>query len=275
MINNPLQQFFRQPKIFVSLPSKGIYNKIGSIDGDVTNMPVFGMTGMDEILMKTPDALMTGDSTVKVIESCCPAIKDAWELSILDTDLVLAAIRIATYGNSMDVMHVCPNCKSENEYTLDLSKLVDHFSKFKYNNTVVVGNLTLKLQPVTYKQSTAFSLRNYELQQQLFQSDNIENKEEQQQTITNLFKLVGELQNEIYAASIESVDIGTSVVTERGYITEWLANCDKTIFDKIKEVFRENQKALAPPTFHVKCNECETESDISVELDQSNFFVKA
>lgn len=275
MANNPLQQYFRQPKIYVGLPSKGVYNKLGTLDGDVTNMPVYGMTGMDEILMKTPDALMTGESTVKVIESCCPQIKSAWDLTILDTDLVLTAIRIATYGNNMDVFHKCPGCGSDNEYTLDLSHLIEHFNSFKYSNRVVVGDLTIKLQPVTYKQSTNFSIKNYELQQQMFQSDSLENKEEQQKVINDLFSQLGQLQNEIYVASIESVDTGDTVVTEKGYIAEWLENCDKEVFDKIKTVFKENQQALSAPAHHVKCSECGRESDITVDMDQSSFFGQA
>jgi len=59
MATNPLQQYFRQPKIYIKLPSGGVFNKLGSLQGDVTNMPVYGMTGMDEIIMKTPDALMS------------------------------------------------------------------------------------------------------------------------------------------------------------------------------------------------------------------------
>ena len=76
MSNNPLQQYFRQPKVFITLPSHGVYNKPGTITGSFENMPIFGMTGMDEILLKTPDALLTGESTVKVIQSCCPNIVD-------------------------------------------------------------------------------------------------------------------------------------------------------------------------------------------------------
>jgi hypothetical protein len=72
MNQNPLQQYFRQPKIFINLPSQGIYSKEGSIQGEVNNMPVYGMTGMDEIIVKTPDALLSGESTVKVVQSCCP-----------------------------------------------------------------------------------------------------------------------------------------------------------------------------------------------------------
>jgi len=70
MVQNPLQQYFRQPKIWVGLPSNGVYSESGTFDGDVSNMPIFGMTGMDEIILKTPDALITGESTIKIIQSC-------------------------------------------------------------------------------------------------------------------------------------------------------------------------------------------------------------
>ena len=72
--SNPLQQYFRQPKIFISLPSKGLYYGAGSFQGDYNSVPIMAMTGMDEILMKTPDALFNGEATFKVIESCCPFI---------------------------------------------------------------------------------------------------------------------------------------------------------------------------------------------------------
>ena len=75
--SNPLQQFFRQPKIYISLPSKGVYYPPGVFQGDYSNVPIMSMTGMDEIIMKTPDALFNGEAAYKVIESCCPFIKNA------------------------------------------------------------------------------------------------------------------------------------------------------------------------------------------------------
>ena len=66
MAQNPLQNYFRQPKVFLRLPSMGIYNKPEAIQGNVESIPVYGMTGMDEIILKTPDALISGESTVKV-----------------------------------------------------------------------------------------------------------------------------------------------------------------------------------------------------------------
>ena len=51
MATNPLQKYFRQPKIFIKLPSAGVYCQPGNIQGDSNHMPVYGMTGMDEIIM--------------------------------------------------------------------------------------------------------------------------------------------------------------------------------------------------------------------------------
>jgi len=207
MSQNPLQQYFRQPKIYVKLPSQGMFSKPGAIAGDVNGLPVFGMTGMDEIIMKTPDSLLSGESVAQVIKSCCPGIIDSWELSVLDTDLIFSAIRIATYGNLMSVSHTCNKCQTENEYDLDLNRVVEYFSSCKYDNKIVLENMVIKTQPLTYKQSTMFSLKNFSLQQRLSQAEKLTDKDEQQKIINDLFKELATLQNELYFLSIESVEV--------------------------------------------------------------------
>lgn len=273
MAQNPLQEFYRQPKIFVSLPSKGIYNQLGTITGDPTHMPIFGMTGMDDIIMKTPDALLSGDSSVKLIESCCPSIKDGWAVTTLDVDLLLTAIRIATHGNVLEVVHTCPKCRTENDYDIDLGTVVDHFNSCVYNNTIDIGTLTIKLQPLTYRQTTTFSLRNFKMQQQLSATP-LEPADEYKAVVGKLFKELGEMQNDVYAASIESIDTGKTVVTENSFIAEWLQNCDKSVFNAIKEHLDKTKAEWKIPAVKVICSnlECNHESSISVDLDQANFF---
>jgi len=273
MAQNPLQEFYRQPKIFVSLPSKGIYNQLGTFTGDPTHMPIFGMTGMDDIIMKTPDALLSGDSSVKLIESCCPSIKDGWAVTTLDVDLLLTAIRIATHGNVLEVVHTCPKCKTENDYDIDLGTVIDHFSSCIYNNTIEVGTLTIKLQPLNYKQTTEFSLRNFKMQQQLAATP-IEPAEKYKEVVHDLFMELGKMQNEVYSASIESIDTGKIVVTESNFISEWLQNCDKQMFNIIKAHLDQTKSDWKIPAVKVICSnlDCNHESSISVDLDQSNFF---
>lgn len=275
MPQNPLQQYFRQPKIYLKLPSQGVYNKPGSIQGDATNMPVYGMTGMDEIILKTPDALLTGESTVKVIESCCPNIKDAWDVSILDVSAIFAAIRIATFGNAMPVSNTCDNCGEENDYDLDLSRIIDHFTNFNYNNKVVLKDMVITTQPLTYKQSTEFNLKNFRLQQRVKQTETIEGEEAQQLAINTLFQELSHIQAELYKACIESIEVGTQVVSEQVFIHEFIDNCEKQVFDKIKEHIELNREQWKSPTFPAECSSCQHKVNLFLELDQSNFFGKA
>jgi hypothetical protein len=274
MATNPLQQYFRQPKIYVGLPSKGAYNKPGSLQGDVENMPVFGMNGMDEILLKTPDALISGESTVKVIESCCPAIKDAWDVSTIDTNMLFAAIRIATFGNTLSVTHICPSCTTEHDYDLDLNAFIEFYTNCVYKNKVAINDLVVKTQPLSYKQATDLNIKTFNLQQKLNQALQLP-EEEQKVLLKELFDDLSLTQNELYMQSVESVEAGNNVVTESEYIREWLQNCDKKDLDKIKKHIEENRAAWRMPGYKVKCDNCEAENTVEVDLDQSNFFEEA
>jgi len=275
MANNPLAQHFRQPKIFVKLPSQGVYSKPGTIQGDVNSIPVYGMTGMDEIIMKTPDALLTGESNIRVIESCCPSIKNAKELSVLDTDLIFTAIRIATFGSDMQVEKTCQHCGELGEYTIDLNRLIEHFNQVKFDNNLVLDNLVIKMRPMTYEQSNDFGLKNFQLQQKLAQANRIEKEEEQQKILNELFVELGAMQNELYSLAIESIQTDKVNVTERAYINEFLENCDRSVFASIKAQFEKNRDALSLPSFTVECSDCQGSNEISVTMDQSTFFGQA
>lgn len=272
MANNPLQQYFRQPKIFINLPSQGVYNKPGSIAGDSSNMPIFGMTGMDEILMKTPDALLTGESTVKVVQSCCPNISDAWEVTNLDLNLILTAIRIATFGNSIAVEHTCSNCSTKNEYEIDLTQVIDYFNQCKYENKVVYKNLVIKTKPLTYRQITNFALRNFQLQQKINQNIVLTDEEEKKKNFAILFEELAVLQNDIFGEGIESITVDSTVVQEREYIREWLSNCDRDIYEEVKAKILKNQEMYSSPEHDVECSTCGTKAKVTVDLDQASFF---
>jgi len=275
MAINPLQQYFRQPKIFVNLPSHGAYYQPGLIQGDINNLPVHGMTGMDEIIIKTPDALFSGEASVKVIESCCPSIKDAWSLNELDTNMLFTAIRIATYGNTISVTHTCSKCNTPNDYELDLSVIIEHFASRHYESKIVFQDLTVNIKPLTYKQLTDHNLKIYELQKRVQQANAIENEDEKSSAINKLWEELAAVQLEMNANHVESVETPTVTVTEREFIVEWLKNCEKDTVDRIKEQVEYNRKQWSVPDFKVECNEpdCKNPGSVLLELDNSNFFV--
>ena len=275
MAQNPLQNYFRQPKVFLKLPSMGIYNKPEAIQGNVENIPVYGMTGMDEIILKTPDALISGESTVKVIQSCCPTIVDAWDVSNLDIDALLVAVRIATYGNTMNVSYTCKKCSTESEYDIDLGKILEHFYSCSYDSRVVIGDLEVTLRPLTYKEVTGFNLENFALQKRLGQAVEFDDQEEKQKLIADIFKELGLLQNKIFIAGVDQVITPDGVVAEHAYIKEWLENADRTLFDALKKHINKNNDVWRIPENNIKCDTCGTEDSFTVELDQANFFANA
>jgi hypothetical protein len=272
MANNPLQQFFRQPKIYISLPSHGVYNKPGTFSGDVERLAVYGMTGMDEIMLKTPDALLSGESTAKVMQSCCPGIADPWDLSLLDTDLILTAIRVATFGSEFIVEKTCTNCGTENEFSLDLSNLIDFFSKCSYENKLVLQDLVVTTKPLTYQQSTDFSIKNFQLQQKLRQVSTITDETEQRKLMNTTIAELAVLRNDLFVANIESVTAGDTVVSERAFISEWLENVDRSVVNAVKDHLEKNKNNWTPPMHTVKCESCGHEDRLTIDLDQSSFF---
>ena len=70
---SPLKKYSRQPKIYINLPSGGKFYNQDVLYGDTyTELAVYSMTANDEILYKTPDALINGRATAEAIKSCIP-----------------------------------------------------------------------------------------------------------------------------------------------------------------------------------------------------------
>lgn len=278
MTNNPLQKYFRQPKLFISLPSKGLYYKPGAINGDATNIPIFAMTGMDEIIMKTPDALFNGEATVKLIESCCPVITDAKQVPSLDIDTLLISIRTATYGEKMTVSHTCKNCGAENDFEIDLSTVTDHYSNLTFSNVVKIDDeMTVTLRPLSYQEITDQSVENFKLQKMLYQlstADETMAEETKQKYIEDIYIKLADVQANLIISSIESIRLPDIVVDDREFIKEWVVNTNRDHYVLIKNKLEENKNIWNMPRHDVKCTECSTEDKIEVVMDQSSFFVK-
>jgi hypothetical protein len=271
-MNNPLQKFFRQPKIYVSLPSKGLYYEPGTLIGDHNNFPILAMTGIDEILIKTPDALFNGESTVRIIESCCPYIKDAKNIPVIDVDTILAGIKIATFGNIATVTKTCIKCATENDYDLPLNSIIDYFSSLKFSNKITIEeNLEIIIRPLKYSEMSYFSMENYKLQKILNQTIDLPD-EDKKIKINDIYVKLSELQMELFLMAVENVIVDDAIVTEKQYIEEWLKNVERSVFSNIKKKIEENKDLWEIPDTPVVCNECGTENKVQLSLDQSSFF---
>lgn len=273
---NPLANWYRQPKIYIRLPSEGKFYPPNGLDRSSNDeYPVYAMTAKDELMFKTPDALLSGQSTVEVIKSCIPAIHDPWSMPSIDLDASLVAIRIATYGENMEVVANCPHCNAENHYDINLVQWIERIGQFKYKESINVEPLTIYVRPYSYKEITKTSLKTFE-QQRIFQIVNDENMtdEDKLEKFGESFVKLTSLTVDVIASCVVKIVTPEGETTNKAHILEFINNAPKEIFDKISDHINDMKKEIELPEQDVKCDSCDTEFKMPVTMDQSSFFAK-
>lgn len=271
---NPLSNYMRQPKIYIKLPSGGAYWPSGSIEmTESGDLPVFSMTARDELMFKTPDALLNGQSTVEVLKSCIPAIQDPWKMPSIDVDAALVAVRIATYGEKMEVSTNCPSCAAENDYEINLNSWLEKLNQFQFEAKVVIEPLTVYVRPYTYLEMTQTSLKSLE-QQRIFGVINDEtlSDEEKLDKFGKSFSKLTQLTVDVIAQCVAQIETPDGIETDETEIKNFIHNSPKEIFNAIADHVQALKSKIDIPAQEVKCTSCETEFLMPVTMDQSNFF---
>lgn len=274
---NPLKQFFRQPAIYLRLPSGGEYWPQGSLDTTKNGeLPVYPMTAIDDISYRTPDALYNGQATVNVVHSCVPSIKDAWSMPATDLNSVLVAIRIASFGHEMEIGSTCPNCKTEGEYAIDLRQVLDQTQPPDFATPMQHGDLTIYFRPMDYQSQTETSKLQFEQQKSISVIQESELPEEKKiEELNKVLARITELTIDALKYSIQSIQTPQALVTEPEFIYEFLTQCDRKLFIEIRDRIIKLREQSEFKPIQLKCDNCSHEYEQSVVLDQSNFFGNA
>jgi len=272
--NNPLKQYFRQPAIYIRLPSQGKNYPEGSLNMPPTGeLAVYPMTAIDEITYRTPDALYNGQATVNVIQSCIPDIKDAWAVPSTDVDTLLIAIRIASYGHDMDFNTTCPACKKDSEHTIDLRTVLDSIRIADYGKTVTAGDMEIFFKPLNYGHLNNNNQMQYENQKllQMIPDSGIP-EADKMQALSEALKKITDITVTALAQSIAAVKTPQATVYEFEYIEEMLKNCDGKTFNVIKDFILDLKAKSEMQPLSIVCHECNHEYTQGITLDMASFF---
>jgi hypothetical protein len=272
---NPLAAFFRQPKIYIRLPSKGKYWPKGALEENPTGEhKVFAMTARDELLFKTPDALMNGSAIVEVVKSCVPDIKDPWAMPSLDVDAVLCSIRMATYGEDMDVTAVCPKCGTQHDRSVDLRTVLDNLNQIEFAESVDVnGEILVHLRPMNYNEITRTALKAFEHQRifTIINDDKIP-EDEKVRLFQESFVKLTDLTLDTAVQCVVKVETAQGSTDNPVFIKEFLQKTDKGVFSTINDAVSKSQDSGKMASFDSKCDNCGNEWKVALTLDQADFF---
>ena len=277
---NPLRKYFRQPKVYITLPSKGKFYQPNSINiPEGEEYPVYAMTAKDELTMKTPDALLNGAATVEIVKSCIPAIINPWAMPSIDLDAILIAIRIATYGDTMEIETKTPVTGDDKTFSVDLRQLLNKLVTKEYNTELQLGEMKINVRPLTYREFTDASLKTFEEQRifALVDDEKISDTEKLSRFNDSFQKLTNLTINTI-ASSITSIEFGDEVVDNAIHIQEFMQNSDKQFYSDVLKHVETQRDLFALEPLKVSSTDEDVakgapkEWEVPITFDQSNFF---
>jgi hypothetical protein len=273
MNNNPLKQYFRRPSVYLKLPSGGKGYAPGVIEETETGeLPVYPMTAIDEITTKTPDALFNGTAVTQVIKSCIPNIKDPWQISSIDLDAILIAIRAASGGNDFEIESRCPKCSNEGKYGLNLAGVLSTLKAADYSQELPIGDLTFKFRPLTYTEVNEAGMAQFEVQRLFDSIQTAEDDKERARLGEIALKGITDLTMRLVAKSVEYIKTPQSIVTEKEYILDFLQNCDKNTYIEVRDYNSKLKQKTELKPLDIKCVECGNEYAQAFTLNTSDFF---
>ena len=279
---NPLEKYYRQPAIYIKLPSRGkYYTKEVYTPTETGEIPVLPMTAKDELAFKTPDAMINGQATVDVIKSCVPNLKDPWKMVNYDTDVVLLAIRIATYGENMDISFRVPLVNDEQSHTLILPELLEQLGRIEIEDeTTTSKGFKIQIQPLDYKKLTKIQIARFEQQKMYGTIDSSSmTEEEKQSAFGKSFATLNMVNFSLLVDSIKSITTpGGDTVVNRAQIIEFCNKTDSKTINEIQDKLSELRLQAQMAPLKIKSTEEQIKKgapasfEVPVTFDNSNFF---
>jgi hypothetical protein len=295
--NNPLAGYYRQPGAYISLPSGGRYYEKGIKLSDDGELAIYPMTAKDELILKNPDALYNGEAVKRVLASVVPDIEDINEIPSADVDMILVAMRMASYGDEikLDVLHEeCEKRPESGDATqtigVSLGSVIATLKTIPENVGVVhlANGLIVHLRPYDLRDQTRL------LKEQFLSMRTINNVEDnetmsiQQKTeIANQqYEAMVNLTNELLCNCVTKViipgvpgsaedenGVEEQQITDRKHIYNWMQNLDRASVKKLEdEIAKFAEFGIIREIEHT-CRDCKQKFKTDMLFDPTAFFI--
>lgn len=273
--SNPLFQYFRPPGIYVTLPSQGKFYTNKPKLTEQKEILVKAMTAKDELSFKAPDLLMNGESLIDVIKSCVPDIDDPNELPNCDFNVIMLAIRLATYGSELSYSAFCEKCEESNDFGVDVERLLDRIESIPDSYYVQLDQLKVYIKQYTLKSQIKAALARFEqaaITNSILSNDELSQAEKTLE-FNKSFNLLARMTYEIVLDSIIKIETpNNEIIDNRAHITEWLYQVGKKQYDAISSKLEEITKDGFDNLVEFNCTKCNEPNKVPIVFDPTSFF---
>lgn len=278
--DNPLQRYFRQPALFLKLPTGNRWYQQGDLDltGD-EEIAVYGLTALDEVLLNTPDAMLNGTALEKVIRNCAPGILNVKKLMLPDLEALFLGIKIATNEGKYDMDRKCPKCEHENTFEVNCQTILDTMTYVEDSDTMINLNdeLIIHLRPYTFEMRNLFIQKEFEEERTLRAIDD-QNQAiddfEKSRLLSESVERIASITFRLVAKSISKIVLlrDKVTVTDPDHISEWLVSITKPQADSVIGAVTALNNIGPKKSLPAVCEDCGHSWDEALTFDPINFF---
>ena len=274
--SNPLMQYHRPPGVYVVLPSQGNFYLNKPTLSSLNEVLVRPMTAKDELLFKSPDILMNGESLVEVVRSWVPDIQDPNEIPGPDFSVLMLAVRLATYGKEFPYTGGCTECATPTEFNVDIEFLLDtQITPLEREYKVIIDELTVYVKPYDLRCQIRSALANFE--QQAITNNILTDTEttdaDKQIELGRSLKKITEITYELILRSIIKIDTPKDSIEDSQLIAEWLHDIGKNTFGLISSKILEVTESGFNSQVEYSCKDCGKSNTTPIIFDPTVFFV--
>lgn len=258
---NPLLSRVQLPGETFKLPSCGLFYHNGELDPSVTDaeVHVHPMTVIDEIMIKTPDLLFSGEAVQKVFNNCIPQVLKPSELLAKDVDFLLLCLRKVSYGTTLEMETTHWECKHEDPkqhvYPIDITqfiantKRIDPTSVNREFKVKLPNDQTIAMQPVRFKDYV-----------KLMQAQEQENKMSPEEQLAALVD------------TLANIIVTVDEVSDSEFIKEWLRVIKPEFLNKLNAQLEKTVHWGPDFTYKVTCKDCGEAQEVVAPLNPLAFF---
>lgn len=259
-MSNPLLEGIKLPGRIFQLPSQGIFYKNGELSEDIKNgeIHVKAMSALDEINMKNPDQLFSGDAVNTVFKHCIDGVLKPTELLSKDIDAILLFLRTVTFGPDYEFL-AAHNCKDSKEHTYSVNvdqmigemKVIDPTLISDIYTVKLPNGQVVKLKPNKYSQVLEIIKSN-----------------------ANKTELTVKEQQDNLMAMLLGVVESVNDITDREQIKEWAGAISTPLVNKIANKIEGINRWGTDLTAKCKCKDCGEVFDVEIPINPIVFFTE-
>jgi hypothetical protein len=220
--------------------------------------------------------LLNGYSIEQIVRSCVPGVHNPRRLPTQDMDYLLMAIKLTTYGDTMELNAKCPKCTKVTEFGISIRERLSMITPMAAEYSVRISDeIVAYLRPYDYASNTKLNLAAFE-ETKLFQAlMNTEiSDEERSRNFTASYEKIAYLNLELLAGCIMRVVVPEGIVESPDEIRDFVRNSPKQVVEAIQAKLREIAQTGLDKRVTITCDdpECNHEWTTELTFDPSHFF---